>query len=127
MGRLVGYAFDAEFRVFEIEEKRGFESGDVEVAEHLSEVALVEGGDDFGGYDDLVFDDEVRDEGTDVLVVVVNRELSLGIRSKALFGELDDEGSFVELFVESGLEFVEYGVGGSYYLFGEFVWIHCLF
>lgn len=32
--------------MFEVEQEGGLEAGDVEVAEHLGEVAVVEGGDD---------------------------------------------------------------------------------
>jgi hypothetical protein len=35
-------AFDLEFRVFEVDEQSDFETGDVEIAEHLGDVAFVE-------------------------------------------------------------------------------------
>ena len=40
----VGDAFDAEGCEFEVEEESGFEAGDVEVAEHLGKMVVIEAG-----------------------------------------------------------------------------------
>jgi hypothetical protein len=105
--------------MFEVEEQGGFEAGDVEVAEHLGDVVLVEGGDDLGIDDDGVVDDEIGDEGADELFIIVNRVLLLLVTNEALFGEFDDEGSLLELFIEAGLEGVEHLHRGSDDDFGE--------
>lgn len=120
----VGDAFDLEAGVFEVEEQGGFETGDVEVAEHLGEVAVVEAGDNLGINDDEVIDDEVRNQGADVLAVVTDDEFPLNIALQALFGEFDDEGAFIELFIKAWLEGEEHLVGGADDLFGEFVQVH---
>lgn len=123
----VGDALDAEFGMFEVEEEGGFEAGDVEVSEHLGEVAVVESGDDLGIHDDRLFDDEVGDEGANVVGVVVDREILLLFAGEALLGKFDDEGAFVEFFIEAGLEGEEYFVGGSNDFFGEVVGFHEIF
>ena len=114
---LVGDAFDLEAGVFEVEEQGGLEAGDVEVAEHLGEVVLVEGGDDLWIDNHHVLNDQVGDQGADVLAVIADHEVPLNIATQPLFGEFDDKGAFVELFIETGLEGEEHLVGGSDDLF----------
>lgn len=70
-------AFDSEARVFKIEEKSSLETGDIEVTEHLSEVSVVEGGDDFWIYDHQTLHDEVGDEFADELPLVADFEGAL--------------------------------------------------
>ncbi len=106
--------------MLEVEKQGGFQAGDVEVSEHLCDVAFVEGGDDFGVHDDGVGDDQIGNEGADVLAVVVDLEVLLAFAGETLFLELDDEGSLVKFFVETGLERVQNGVGGSDDFFGDF-------
>ena len=72
-----GNAFDSEFGVLEVEKQSGFQAGYVEVSEHLCDVAFIEGGDDFGVHDDRVGDDQIGNEGADVLAVVVDFEILL--------------------------------------------------
>ncbi len=115
----VGDPFDLEAGMFEIEEQRGFEAGDVEVAQHLGEVVFVESSDDLGIDDDGFVDDEIGDEVADELAVVVDGVLLLLVTNEALFGEFDDEGTFVEFFIEARLEGVENLHGRADDEFGE--------
>ena len=124
---LVGDAFDLEAGVFEVEEQGGLEAGDVEVAEHLGEVVLVEGGDDLWIDNHHVLNDQIRDQGADVLTVITDHEFPLHITTQTLLCEFDDEGAFVEFFIEARLESEENLVGGSDDLFGEFVCFHGIF
>jgi len=101
-------AFPAEAGEFEIEEEREFEIRDGEIAGHLGDVSVRERGDNLGIDDHEVVDDEVGDESADELAFVVNRKRFLLGDGVAPFGEFDDEGVFVELFVETGLEGVEH-------------------
>lgn len=110
---LVKDAFDLETRVFEVEEQGSLEAGDVEIAEHLSEVVLDEASDDLWIDNHQVLNDEVGDQGPDVLAVVADDEFPLNIATQALFSELDHESAFVELFVEAGFEGVEHLHGST--------------
>jgi hypothetical protein len=112
--------------MFEVQNQCCFETCDGEVAEHLGEVTVVESGDDFGIDDDGFVDDEVRDERADVLFLVVNGKLFLGIAAAALLGEFDDESPLVELFIETGFERPKDLVSGSDNEFGKFVGVHDL-
>lgn len=105
--------------MFEVEEQCGFEAGDVEVAEHLGGVIFVEGSDDLGIDDHGFIDDEIGDEIADELFVVVDGVLLLLIADESLFGEFDDECALVKLFIETGLEGVDYLHGGTDDDFGE--------
>lgn len=99
--------------MFEVEEQRGLEAGDAEVAEHLGGVVFVEGSDNLGIDDHGFVDDEIRNEVADELFVVVDGVLLLLLAGQALFVEFDDEGAFVELFVKAGFEGVEHLHGGT--------------
>jgi len=120
----VGDTFDPEAGIFEIEKECGFEAGDVEVAKHLSEVTVIETGDDLGIHNDSVFNNEVGNECADELAVVMDGKLLLRIAAETLFGQFDDEGAFVEFFIEAWLEREEHLVGCSDDFFGEFVCFH---
>ena len=106
--------------MFEVEEQGCFEAGDVEVAKHLGEMAFVEGGDDLGIDDDEIIDNEVGDQGTDVLAVVTDEEFPLHLTAQPLFGEFNHQGPLVKLFIQTGLEGVEDLHGGTDDDFGEF-------
>lgn len=110
---LQGDAFDAELGVFEVEKESGFEAGDVEIAQHLSDVVFVESGHDLWIDDDGFIDDEVRDECADMMLVIVNLKVLLVFASKTLLLELDDECALVELLIQSRFKFIEDGVSGS--------------
>jgi len=99
----------------------GSKAGDVEVAEHLGHMGLVECGDDLGIDDDRVVDDEVGNEGADVMRFVMNRELLLRVATEALLGEFDNESTLVDFLVEPGLEGVEDRDRGADDDFGEFL------
>ena len=110
--------------MFEVEKKRSFEAGDIEVAEHLGKVAVVEGRDDLGINDDPPLHEDVGNKGADVVGIVVHGELFLLLASETLFGEFDDESTFVELFIEARLQREEYLVSGSDDLFSKVVGFH---
>jgi hypothetical protein len=76
-------------------------------------VAFVEGGNHFCIDDHGIVDNEVRNEGSNELIVVVNRMLFLLFTGKALLTEFDDECSFVEFFIKPGFEQAEDFDGGS--------------
>ena len=105
--------------MFEVQEKSGFKSCDVEVAEHLGEVAIIESGDNLGIDYHGVIDDEIRDECADELIVVMDEVLFLLVADEALIGEFDDESTLIELFIETRLEGVEDLHGGTDYDFCE--------
>ena len=115
---VVGDAFDSEAGVFEVEEQGCLETGDVEITEHLGQMTIVETADHLGIDDDFSFDNEVGNESADELPIVVDRMLLLLFANEPLFGEFDDEGAFVELFIETGLEGEEHFVSGSDNHFG---------
>jgi hypothetical protein len=123
----VGDSFDLEAGVFEVEEQGGFKAGDVEVAEHLGEVVLVEGGDDLWIDNHHVLNDQIGDQGADVLTVVTDQEFPLNIAMKPLLGEFDDECAFVEFFVKTRLEGEDHFMSGSDNLFSKFVDFHKIF
>ena len=59
-GRL-GDSFDFELDELEVEQQGGFQPGDIQIAEHLCHVILVERGDHLGVDDQPVVYDEVGD------------------------------------------------------------------
>jgi hypothetical protein len=67
-------------------------------------MAIVEAGDDFGIDDHKIINDEIGNEGADVLAVVANDVFPLHIASQTLLGEFDDKGAFVELLIKAGFE-----------------------
>ena|GEM_PF-3564553 len=110
---LVGDAFDLEARIFEIEEKGCLEAGNVEIAEHLGEVAVVECSNDFGIDDHQIIHDQIGNEGANVVACVTDDEFPLNIAPQTLLGEFDDKCAFVKLFIETWFEGKEHLVGGS--------------
>ena len=94
--------------MFEIEEKGRFQAGNVEVAKHLGDVVIVERVDHLGIDDDGVVDNEIRDESANEVLVVMDGVLLLLLADKSLLYEFDDEGSLIELFIQTGLELVEH-------------------
>ena len=84
-------------------------------------MAVIEVGNDLGIDNDGAVDDEIGDKCAYMVVVVVDGELPLCIAVEALFGKFDDKCSFVEFFIESGLEGEENFVGGTDNGFGKFV------
>ena len=94
--------------MFEIEEKGSFQAGNVEVAKHLGDVVIVEGIDHLGIDDDGVVDNEIGNESADEMLIVMDGVLLLLLADKSLLCELDDKGSLVDLFIQTGLELVEH-------------------
>ena len=93
----------------------------------MCKVTVIETCDDLGIHDNAVFHNEVGNECADELAVVMDGKLLLRIAAETLFGQFDDEGAFVEFFIEARLESEENLVGGSDDLFGEFVCFHGIF
>jgi len=114
-----GYTFNLESSMFEVEKEGCFEAGDVKVSKHLGEVGIIEGSDNLGIDDNSIVDDKVGDECANELCVVVDGVLFLLITNQALVGELDNEGTFIEFFIETGLESVEHLYRRSDDDFGE--------
>ncbi len=90
--------------MFEIEEKGSFQAGNVEVAKHLGDVVIVEGIHHLGIDDDGVVANEIGDESVNEVLVVMDGVLLLLLADKSLLYEFDDEGSLLELFIQTGLE-----------------------
>jgi len=84
-------------------------------------VGFVEGIDHLGINNDGIVDNEIGDEDTNKLAVVMNGVLLLLIADKALLGEFDDLSSLVELFIQTGPELVEHIHGCSDDDFSELV------
>lgn len=97
-------AFPFEVGVFEVDDKADLLAGDAKV---VGDLATVDVGDPFYGLridDDVVVSNEVRDEFTNVLFLVVNFEDFLLLVGDASKFEFNDESILVELFFESMAE-----------------------
>lgn len=116
----VGDAFDTQHSMLKIEQERDIEVGDIEIANHLSDVGFVKNGRDLGIHDHGILNDKVRNQGTNKLAVVEDVVGLLLLAAKALFAEFYDQGALVKLFVKTGLECVEDSVGGADDYFGQF-------
>ena len=106
--------------MLEIKEQRRFQTGDIQVAQHLREVALGKGGDDLWIDNDGFLNDEIGDEFANLPAIIVDIELTLALPIQALLGKLYGQGALVELFIEARLQRIQNRVGGSDYSFCEF-------
>ena len=65
-------SFPLQLRFLEVQEQRDFESGDVQVTEHLCEMGLVECGNDLWIHDHQAFYNQVGNELADQLASIVD-------------------------------------------------------
>src|SRR5204863_2381666 len=72
-----------EARIFEIEEERKLQFGDVQISDHLRDVRLGEPRDHLWIYDDRVIDDQVRNQCTNQLGSIEHWERFLYCRDMA--------------------------------------------
>ena len=84
-------AFDTKFVVFEVEKQSGLELGDIQVAEHLRDVTVVERRDNLGVDDEPLLHDEVGNEDSDELAAVVDVVGFLLLTPNPLLTEFDDK------------------------------------
>ena len=91
----VGNPSDLQLGVFEIEQQTDFEPSDVEVAEHLGYVRIIEGFDDFQVHDHTVIDNKIRDEITDVVRFVGDRKDLLHTELNGAIRKLNTNGPLV--------------------------------
>ncbi len=112
--------FDLKPGILEIEKQSGFQARDVEIAKHLGDVGFVEIGNHFRIDDDGLVYNQVGEEGANELTVVLNGILFLLFADKTFLGEFDDQCALVELFIKTGLQFIEHAHGSTDDDFREF-------
>ena len=110
--------------MLEIEQEGGLQAGDVQVTEHLGEVRLVEGYGYFCVHDHAIVYDEIGDERANMQTVIMNGKLPLGVTTKPLLCEFNDQRTLVELLIEPGPKREEDLVGRTDNFLGQFVEIH---
>ena len=91
--------------MFEVQEKANAEASDLEVADHLGDVSVVECIDDFGIYDDGMIDDQIWDEVSDGAFFVEDSMHFLLLKKGTKISKLDAQGILVKFFIQTVPEF----------------------
>ena len=66
---LIHHTFPAEFGILEVEQKRHFQTGDVQITDHLGDVCFIEVGGDFRIGNNLAIYIQVRNEFANEMAV----------------------------------------------------------
>ena len=102
------HPFPCELRFLEVQQQSHFQSGDVQVAEHLCDVGVGKCAHHFWIGDYLAVNDEIGHQLADELAPVVNRMFALLFHRVPSGDEFDDQRILVKLFIQTGLVFVEH-------------------
>jgi hypothetical protein len=102
-----------QFGVLEVQDQTDRELGNEEVIQHLSTFMISDTVNALGVHDDFAVSDQVRDEFADVLTLVQNLKPTLLIKRNASAFELHDQRVFIELFIESMSQFIQYFEGAA--------------
>ena len=79
----------------EIQQERGLQSSDIEVTEHLGQMAVIEVAHDFGIDDDLLVNNQVWHECAYQLAPVAHGELSLRFALHSEIGKFEQPGTLI--------------------------------
>src|SRR3982751_923163 len=102
-GGLIYNAFPDQARVFEVQQQRELQAGDVEVAEHLRGMRVVKGGDDLRINDHELVNNQIRDQIADQRASVRNRKDTFCRYGSATSLEFDNHRALIKLLIQSGL------------------------
>lgn len=71
--------------MFKVEQQSQMETCDRKVSDHLSHVSVSETISDFGIHNDLLVDDQIRNQTSDQLAVILNGKILLLVHSMSAF------------------------------------------
>ncbi len=106
--QIVYHSVPVKLGVFEVQKEGNFQACDVQVAQHLGDVRVVKFGHHLWVGDDFSVDDKVGNQLANELPTVVNGVLALLFNGVASQPEFYYHGVFIELFIETRVECVQY-------------------
>ena len=94
MRSLVDDSLPLKFGVLEVDQQRYFQAGDVQIAEHLCDVSVIETCDDLRVHDDNSIDNQIGNQDAEnILAIVGDGKLALLFDCVATLGQFDHQRS----------------------------------
>jgi hypothetical protein len=103
-----GHSFPGQFGILEVQQKGQPEASDVEIADHLGNVHVMKPRHDFGVDNHELIDNQIGDEGSDVLPVVEHWKFALLLNPVSTLAQFNDKRPFVELLIQTRIQSIQH-------------------